>query len=124
MVASEDHERSWETQADVDACLGETSVTRDQVNRWRREGLLPKDVEQMRPEPYHGSETRYPAGTCAQIKAAQALFQKKEPRCVCRLAAMALWLSCKRKLLAPAAQANWSLGRPGLSSYQTIGFAV
>jgi hypothetical protein len=74
MAVSENPDREWETQADVDACLAETGVTRDQVNRWRREGLLP-DVEQAWPEAFHGSETRYPAGTCAQIKAAQGLFR-------------------------------------------------
>ena len=49
MAASENPDREWETQAEVDVCLGETGVTRDQVNRWRREGLLP-DVEQAWPE--------------------------------------------------------------------------
>jgi hypothetical protein len=75
MVASEDHERSWETQADVDACLQETGVTRDQVNRWRQEGLLPP-VEQM-PQAYRGSAVLYPVGTCAQIRAAKKLFETK-----------------------------------------------
>jgi CRISPR/Cas system-associated endonuclease Cas1 len=57
-------------------CPGETGVTRDQVNRWRREGLLP-DVEQAWPEAFHGSGVRYPTGTCTQIKAAKELFETK-----------------------------------------------
>lgn len=77
MAASEDSGRRWETQADVDACLLETGVRMDQVRRWRRKGLLPKDVEQL-PEAYHGSEVRFPAGTRAQIRAAQALFREKD----------------------------------------------
>ena len=80
MAASADQESEWESQADVDACLRETGVTRDQVNRWRWEGLLPKDVKQLRPDAYHGSHVRYPIGTCAQIRAAQVLFRKKNRR--------------------------------------------
>jgi hypothetical protein len=68
MTASEDPGGQWESQADVDACLLETGVTMDQVRRWRREGLLPKDVEQLWPDAYHGSETRYPVGTCAMTR--------------------------------------------------------
>ena len=75
MDAIETPNSEWETQADVDACLDEIDVTIDQVRRWRREGLLP-DVEQI-PNAFHGSETRYPRGTCMQIQAARALFQKK-----------------------------------------------
>jgi len=76
MAASENPDREWETQAEVDVCLGETGVTRDQVNRWRREGLLP-GVEQAWPEAFHGSGGRYPTGTCTQIKAAKELFETK-----------------------------------------------
>lgn len=75
MAASADQESGWESQADVDACLRETGVTQDQVNRWRREGLLPPVTQQ--PLAYRGSEVRYPVGTCAQIRVAQALFRKK-----------------------------------------------
>jgi hypothetical protein len=78
MVASDDQGERWQSQADVDACLRETGVTRDQVNRWRREGLLPKGVEQTWPDAFHGSEVRDPAGTCAQIRAAQALYREKD----------------------------------------------
>jgi hypothetical protein len=75
MVTSLDRSGRWETQAEVDACLAETSVTKDQVVRWRREGLLPKEVEQD--SAYHGSVVRFPIGTCAQIRAAKALFKEK-----------------------------------------------
>jgi hypothetical protein len=75
MVTSLDRSGGWETQAEVDACLAETGVTKDQVVRWRRDGLLPKEVEQD--SAYHGSVVRFPAGTCAQIKAAKALFKRK-----------------------------------------------
>jgi hypothetical protein len=77
MAVSDHHGAESEGQADVDACLTETGVTMDQVRRWRHEGLLPVDVEQQWPEPYHGSETRYPIGTCAQIRATQSLFREK-----------------------------------------------
>jgi hypothetical protein len=66
----------WETQAEVDACLAETDVSKDQVVRWRREGLLPKEIEQE--SDYHGSVVRYPKGTCAQIRAAADLFREKK----------------------------------------------
>jgi hypothetical protein len=75
MAGSVDQYSEWETQAEVDACLAETGVTKDQVTRWRRKGLLPKGVEQD--SDYHGSTVRYPKGTCAQIRAAKALFEKK-----------------------------------------------
>jgi hypothetical protein len=75
MAASGDHESKLESQADVDVCLRETGVTRDQVNRWRREGLLPP-VEQ-KPAAYRGSEVLYPPGTCAQIRTAAELFAFK-----------------------------------------------
>ena len=64
-----------ESQDEVDAVLAETGVTMDQVRRWRRKGLLPKGVEQE--SDYHGSTVRYPKGTCAQIRAAKALFKEK-----------------------------------------------
>jgi hypothetical protein len=64
-----------ETKEQVDACLQETGVTQDQLNRWRREGLLPP-VTQMA-EAYRGSFVLFPEGTCAQIRAAKALFRKK-----------------------------------------------
>ncbi len=75
MAGSVDQYLEWETQAEVDACLRETGVTKDQVTRWRREGLLPKGVEQD--ADYHGSVVRYPKGTCTQIHAAADLFKEK-----------------------------------------------
>jgi len=75
MATAPDRTGKWETQAELDACLAECGVTKDQVVRWRRLGLLPKDVEQD--SDYHGSVVRFPVGTCAQIKAASALFEKK-----------------------------------------------
>ncbi len=75
MAAAVGDEREWETQAEIDACLREIGMTSDQVIRWRREGLLPQ-VEQV-PDAYRGSTVRYPIGTCAQIRAAQALFREK-----------------------------------------------
>jgi hypothetical protein len=76
MATSLDRIGQWETQAEIDACLAETSVTKDQVVRWRRLGLLPKGLEQDQLT-YHGSVMRFPIGTCAQIKAAKALFEEK-----------------------------------------------
>jgi hypothetical protein len=64
-----------ETQAEVDAVLAETGRTMDQVRRWRREGLLP-DVAQDQ-QAYRGSVVLYPKGTCAQIRAASALFKQQ-----------------------------------------------
>ena len=64
-----------EDQAEVNAVLAETGMTMDQVRRWRREGLLP-DVVQDR-QAYRGSVVLYPKGTCAQIRAASALFKQK-----------------------------------------------
>ena len=79
MTASEDQGGEWESQAQVDACLRETGVTRTQVKRWRRWGLLPKEVIQQ-PQAYRGSIVLYPVGTCARITAAQALSRKKDRR--------------------------------------------
>jgi hypothetical protein len=75
MVMSLDRSGRWETQAEVDACLAETGVTKDQVVRWRREGLLPDVVQEQ--TAYRGSSVIYPRGTCAQIRAASALFKQK-----------------------------------------------
>ena len=66
----------WESHAEVDAVLSETGATMDKVRRWRRQGLLPKEID-WRPEAYHGSTVRYPKGTCAQLRAAAALFKKR-----------------------------------------------
>jgi hypothetical protein len=64
-----------ESQAEVDAVLAETRVTMDQVRRWRRDGLLPDVVQEQ--QAYRGSLVLYPKGTCAQIRAANALFDQK-----------------------------------------------
>ena len=64
-----------EIQAEVDAVLAETGVTMDQIKRWRREGLLPEVVQDQLA--YRGSTVLYPKGTCAQIRAASALFKQK-----------------------------------------------
>lgn len=65
----------WETEEQVSACLAANAVSRDQMRRWRHEGLLP-DVEQVQ-NPYDGSAVRYPPGTCKQIAAAARLFREK-----------------------------------------------
>ena len=75
-MTSEDAGAVWESQAEVDAVLSETGATMDKVRRWRRQGLLPKEID-WRPEAYHGSTVRYPKGTCAQLRAAAALFKKR-----------------------------------------------
>ena len=64
-----------ESQAEVDAVLVETDVTMDQVRRWRRKGLLPDVLQDQ--HAYRGSAVLYPRGTCAQIRAASALFKQK-----------------------------------------------
>jgi hypothetical protein len=76
LMATEDPVGSdRESQAEVDAALAETGVTLDQVKRWRREGLLPDVVQNQ--QAYRGSVVLYPEGTCAQIRAASALFKQK-----------------------------------------------
>jgi hypothetical protein len=65
-----------ENQAEVNAVLAETGMTMDQVRRWRREGLLPDVVQDQ--HAYRGSVVLYPKGTCAQIRAANALFKQKK----------------------------------------------
>jgi hypothetical protein len=64
-----------ESQAEVDAVLAETGVTMDQVKRWRCEGLLPDVIQDQ--QAYRGSVVLYPKGTSAQIRAASALFNRK-----------------------------------------------
>ena len=75
-MATEDAVGSdWEIQAEVDAVLAETGRTMDQVRRWRREELLPDVVQDQ--QAYRGSVVLYAKGTCAQIRAASALFKQK-----------------------------------------------
>jgi hypothetical protein len=57
-VTDEDAGTVWESQAEVDAVLSETGATMDKVRRWRREGLLSREID-WRP----GSFVRYPRGT-------------------------------------------------------------
>jgi CRISPR-associated protein Cas1 len=71
-VTVEDAETARESQAEVDTVLSETGATMDKVRRWRREGLLSREID-WRP----GSVVRYPRGTCTQIRAITALFKEK-----------------------------------------------
>ncbi|HZZ23519.1 MAG TPA: hypothetical protein VFE60_13510 [Roseiarcus sp.] len=89
-----------ESQDEVDAVLAETSRTMDQVRRWRREGLLP-DVVQDR-QAYRGSVVLYPKGTCAQIRAASALFKEKNRVDYVGHRLWILWLSGRRQILEAA----------------------
>jgi len=66
---------AWETEEQVSACLAANDVSRDQMTRWRRAGLL-LDVEQVS-KAYRGSAVLYPPGTCKQIAAAARLFREK-----------------------------------------------
>jgi hypothetical protein len=75
MATEDEVGTDWETQAEVDAVLAETGRTMSQVKRWRREGLLPDVVQNQ--QAYRGSVVLYPKGTCAQIRAASALFKRK-----------------------------------------------
>jgi hypothetical protein len=86
MAAESELDGQWESQAQVDACLAETGVTKDQVVRWRREGLLPKGVDQDQ-FAYRGSVVRFPCGTCTQIRVANELFKQKN-----RTDHVGLWL--------------------------------
>jgi hypothetical protein len=54
MVVEVAHDRQWESQAEVDAVLFETETTKYQVRRWRREGLLSKEIDT------HANVVRYP----------------------------------------------------------------
>lgn len=74
-MGGDELDQQFESQAEVDAVLAETGVTMGQVRRWRREGLLPDVVQNQ--QAYRGSLVLYPKGTCAQIRAANALFKQK-----------------------------------------------
>jgi hypothetical protein len=58
---------AYETRGEIDAELGKLGleVSDTRLERWRGRGILPR-VEQVQ-HAYRGSETRYPAGTAAQI---------------------------------------------------------
>jgi hypothetical protein len=72
MATGDEAGQEWESQTEVDAVLAELDLSMDQVRRWRREGLLSKGIDWS-----PGSAVRYPKGTCAQIRAANALFNQK-----------------------------------------------
>jgi hypothetical protein len=76
MASGDEVSLEWESQAEVDAVLAELDLSMDQVRRWRRVGLLSKEID-WSPQDYRGSVVRYPKGTCAQIRAANALFKQK-----------------------------------------------
>ena len=71
MATGNEVDQEWESQAEVDAVLAELGLSMDQVRRWRREGLLSRDIDWS-----PGRVVRYPKGTCAQIRAANALFKQ------------------------------------------------
>ena len=75
-MTDEGAETACESQAEVDAVLSETGPTMDRLPRWRREGLLSREID-WRPHAYHGSVVRYPKGTCEQIRAITTLFKEK-----------------------------------------------
>jgi hypothetical protein len=85
MATGDEVDQGWESQAEVDAVLVELSLSMDQVRRWRREGLLSRDIDWS---PLgRGSVVRHPKGTCAQIRAAAGLFKEKN-----RVGYVGLWL--------------------------------
>lgn len=75
-MTDEAAEAAWESQTEVDAVLAETGATMNKLPRWRREGLLSKEID-WRPRAYNGSAVRYPKGTCEQIRAIVTLFKEK-----------------------------------------------
>jgi hypothetical protein len=75
-VTDEDAEAAWESQTEVDAVLSETGAAMAKLPRWRREGLLSREID-WRPQAYNGSAVRYPKGTCEQIRAIVTLFKEK-----------------------------------------------
>jgi hypothetical protein len=72
-VTDEDAETARESQDEVDTILAETGATMHKVRRWRREGLLSKEIDWS-----PGRAVRYPRGTCAQIRALTVLFKEKD----------------------------------------------
>jgi hypothetical protein len=70
-----------EAEEPIEKLLHETaragfSVTRDQLHRWQREGLLPRPRQRGRGRG-HGTEVLYPPGTARQLVALCELLQKK-----------------------------------------------
>jgi hypothetical protein len=82
MATRDENDQEWESQAEVDAVLAGLGLSMDQVRRWRRQGLLSKDIDWS-----PGRAVRYPKRTCAQIRAANALFKRKN-----RIDYVGLWL--------------------------------
>ncbi len=72
------HER-WETWLEIQrlCALADVEVSKDQLERWRLKGLLPK-VSQVGKGRGAGSETRYPIGTANQAIAIVELLSVKE----------------------------------------------
>lgn len=69
----------WETWLEIQhlCALANASVSKDQLERWRSRGLLPK-VIQVGKGRGSGSETRYPIGTANQAIAIVELLSVKE----------------------------------------------
>lgn len=69
----------WETWLEIQqlCALANASVSKDQLERWRTRGLLPK-VIQVGKGRGSGSETRYPIGTANQAIAIVELLAVKE----------------------------------------------
>lgn len=69
----------WETWQEIQqlCALANASVSKDQLERWRSRGLLPK-VIQVGKGRGSGSETRYPFGTANQAIAIVELLSVKE----------------------------------------------
>ena len=72
-------QQCWETWLEIERLCGlaNASVSKDQLERWRFNGLLPK-VSQVGKGRGLGSETRYPIGTANQAIAIFELLSVKE----------------------------------------------
>lgn len=72
---------SWETFADLQSAFAVASVqiSKDQLERWRGKGLLPKVQQVGRGRATGGSDVRYPIGTARQAMAiAHHLGEKRK----------------------------------------------
>lgn len=72
---------SWETFADLQSAFAAASVqiSKDQLERWRGKGLLPKVQQVGRGRATGGSDVRYPIGTARQALAiARHLSEKRK----------------------------------------------
>ena len=84
-------------------------MTMDQVRRWRREGLLPDVVQDQ--QAYRGSVVLYPKGTCAQIRAASALFKQKNRVDYVGLRLWRLGFPVDEKYWRPRLRSGWTSAR-------------